>query len=144
MRQSKWLGLLDDLRSLWVPSGRRHRPTTTIEFPVLRAFLDEKSSAWPFTDAAIAISPAASGVYLLYSKGRLIYIGVAVNGSGIRQELESHRGGAYGKCTQGASAFIYELARDPIARHRQYLHTHREQHGGRVPRCNARDGADED
>jgi hypothetical protein len=40
-------------------------------------------------------------VYLLYGSGRLIYIGVAVNGSGIRQE--------------------YELASDPLALYRRYL-----------------------
>jgi hypothetical protein len=40
-------------------------------------------------------------VYLLYGSGRLIYIGVVVNGSGIRQE--------------------YELASDPLALYRRYL-----------------------
>ena len=102
----------------------------------MRAFLDERASAWPFTDAAIAISPVARGVYLLYSNGRLIYIGAAVNGSGIRQELESHRSGAHGNCTQAASAFLYELADDPLAAHRRYLTEHRAQHGGRLPPCN--------
>jgi len=102
----------------------------------LHAYIDERSFAWPFTDAAIAISPTSCGVYLLYASGRLVYIGLAVNGSGIRQELESHRRGAYGKCTQEASAFIYELADDPIAVHRQYLHAHRERYGGRLPACN--------
>ena len=102
----------------------------------MRAFLDERACAWPFTEAAIAISPAARGVYLLYSSGRLIYIGVALNGSGIRYELASHRSGAYGKCTQAASAFLYEIAEDPLARQRRYLSAHRDQYGGRLPACN--------
>jgi hypothetical protein len=136
MRQSNWQGLLDEIRSLWVPERRRHRLTTPA-LPPLRAFLDERSSAWPFTPAAIAISPAARGVYLLYSGGRLIYIGAAPEGSGIRQELEKHRNGEYGACTCGASAFLYEVAGDAAARQRQYLDAHREQYGGREPHCNA-------
>jgi hypothetical protein len=60
----------------------------------LRAYLSETFPAWPFTDAAVEISPTSPGVYLLYRDGRLIYIGLAVNGSGIRQELQSHRRGA--------------------------------------------------
>lgn len=135
MRQSTWQGLLDEIRSLWVPEHRRRLPITT-EVPPLRAFLDERSSAWPFTAAAVAISPASRGVYLLYSSGRLIYIGAAASGSGIRQELEKHRGGAYGDCTRGASAFLYELVDDPLARQREYLQAHRAQYGGREPACN--------
>jgi hypothetical protein len=104
--------------------------------PALRPVVDEISIAWPFTDAAIDISPAAPGVYLLYRNGRLIYIGVAVNGAGIRRELESHRRGAYGECTRHATAFLYELARDPRARHRRYLNAHRNRYGGRLPPCN--------
>jgi len=102
----------------------------------LRPYLDERSSAWPFTDAAIELSPSGPGVYLLYYCGRLVYIGLAVNGSGIRRELESHRLGAYGSCTRTATAFLYELARDPIARHRQYLRAYRERYDGRLPSGN--------
>jgi hypothetical protein len=105
--------------------------------PVLRAIVDERSSAWPFTAAAIAMSPAATGVYLLYSAGRLIYIGVALDGTGIRGELRKHLCGSYGGCTRTASAFVYELAPDPVARYRECLRAYREHHGGREPACNA-------
>jgi hypothetical protein len=103
----------------------------------LRVLIDEVASAWPFTEAAIDLSPAAPGVYLLYRDGRLIYIGVAVNGSGIRQELESHRRGA-GRGTSDATAFMYEPAVDPRALHRHYLNIHRSRYGGRVPAANER------
>jgi len=109
------------------------------EDPRLRACLSETFSAWPFTDAAVEISPAAPGVYFLYRSGRLIYIGVAVNGSGIRQELMSHRRGAYGGCTRDASAFFYELASDPLAPYRRYLKAYKERYGGRLPQCNERE-----
>lgn len=91
------------------------------------------ASAWPFTDAAIDLSPAAPGVYLLYQNGRLLYIGLAVNGSSIREELASHQRGAHGERTRDATAFVYELARDPRALHRRYLSAHRARHGGRLP-----------
>jgi hypothetical protein len=109
------------------------------EDPRLHACLSETFSAWPFTDAAVEISPAAPGVYLLYRSGRLIYIGVAINGSGIRQELASHRRGAYGGCTRDASAFFYELASDPLALYRRYLNAHKKRYGGQLPRCNERE-----
>jgi hypothetical protein len=102
----------------------------------LRPVIDEISLAWPFTEAAVDLSPTSPGVYFLYRNGRLIYIGLAVNGSGIRQELESHRCAARGPATRDATAFLYELARDPRAAHERYLSTHRERYGGRLPAGN--------
>jgi hypothetical protein len=135
MRQPLWWALLEKIRRLCLPVRRRH-PSSAADAPGLRPFLDETFAAWPFTDAAVEIAPASPGVYLLYRSGRLVYIGVAVSGSGVRQELESHLRGAYGGCTQGASAFLYELTADPIGLHRQYLRAHRAQYGGRLPACN--------
>jgi hypothetical protein len=123
---------LERLRAM----ARLFQPDPASRDPGLRPVVEEALTAWPFSDAAIDLSPAAPGVYLLYRDGRLIYIGVAVNGAGIRQELESHRRGAYGECTRSATAFLYELARDPRARHRHYLSAHRERYGGRLPACN--------
>jgi hypothetical protein len=99
----------------------------------LRPVIDEILVAWPLTEAAVDLSPASPGVYLLYRDGRLIYIGLAINGSGIRQELESHRCGARGLGTRDATAFLYEPAPDPRARHERYLSAHREHYGGRLP-----------
>lgn len=105
-------------------------------YPQLRPVIDEISVAWPFTEAAVDLSPAAPGVYLLYQNGRLVYIGLAVNGSGIRQELESHRCGARGAGTRDATAFLYEPAPDPRALHERYLGAHRDRYCGRLPAGN--------
>lgn len=126
---------LEKLRTMFRLAQPR-RPAVHRE---LLPVIDEVSSAWPFTEAAVDLSPAAPGVYFLYRNGRLIYIGLAVNGSGIRQELESHRRGAHGNGTQDATAFIYEPASDPCALHKRYLGAHRERYGGRLPACNEND-----
>ena len=94
-------------------------------------------SASPFNDAHIALAPEGTGVYFLYRHGRVIYIGVAVHGSGIRQELERHREGAYGSGTQAATSFDYELTRDPVVAKGEYLQLHRTRHRGRLPSCNS-------
>jgi hypothetical protein len=138
MRQPLWWALLEKIRRLCHPVRRRH-PAHEISEPALRAYLTETFAAWPFTEAAIDVSPTSPGVYLLYRSGRLVYIGLAVNGSGIRQELDSHLRGAHGSRTQAATAFLYELAADPIALHRHYLRAHRERYGGRLPPCNERE-----
>jgi hypothetical protein len=114
----------------------RQSPQEDLAAPPLHPVIDEVASAWPFTDAAIDHSPAAPGVYLLYQNGCLLYIGLAVNGSSIRDELASHRSGAHGERTRDATAFTYELARDPRALHRRYLAAHRERYGGRLPAGN--------
>lgn len=94
-------------------------------------------SAKPFQEDHIALAPQATGVYFLYRHGRVIYIGVAVHGSGIRQELERHLQGAYGSATQAATSFDYELTRDPVVASGEYLRLHEARHGGRLPTCNA-------
>jgi hypothetical protein len=93
-------------------------------------------SATPFTPEHLALAPAGTGVYFLYRGERLIYIGVAVHGTGIRDELESHLRGSYGAATQGASAFGYELTRDPVVAKHEYLRMHKRAFGGRLPACN--------
>lgn len=89
--------------------------------PQLRTVIDEVASAWPFTEAAVEVSPTTRGVYLLYSKGRLIFIGLAPEGSDIRQELVLHLRGVRGECTRDATAFIYVLTPEPRALYRRYL-----------------------
>ena len=110
---------------------RLRHPETAAGNPELRPVVNELASAWLFAGPAIDVSPTEPGVYLLYRDGRLIYIGVAVNGASIRQELARHLGGARGDCTREATAFAYELTPDPRARYRRYLSMHRERHGGR-------------
>lgn len=95
------------------------------------------TTAIPFTVEHVAAAPATSGVYFLYRNARVIYIGVAVHGTGIRQELHNHLRGSYGAATQGASAFRYELTRDPVVAKHEYLRLHKAAYGGRLPACNA-------
>lgn len=104
--------------------------------PQVRAVIDEVATAWPFTEAAVDVSPATPGVYLLYRNGHLVYIGAAVNGAGIRAELESHRRGAHGACTKSATAFLFELVAEPLTTYRHYLEAYRAGHDGRLPPCN--------
>ena len=104
--------------------------------PALRAYLAPEFAAEPFTDECIAIVPTAPGVYLLYSSGRLIYVGIAL--SGIRQELERHRRGAHGGGTRHATAFHYELTANPERAYREYLRAHMARYGGQLPPCNAK------
>ena len=103
--------------------------------PVLRPVIDEAARAWPFEEAWVDLSPRGPGVFFLYCTGRLIYIGVATSGSGVRAELASHLRGAHGG-TRKASAFTWEPAAQPLALHRAYLEAHRLRYGGRLPRYN--------
>lgn len=100
-------------------------------------FLSPGHAAAPFTPEEVAAAPAAPGVYFLYRNERVIYIGIAVQGSGIRQELERHLQALYGRGSQLATSFGYELTRDPVVVSGQYLQAHRAQHGGRLPSFNA-------
>jgi hypothetical protein len=62
---------------------------------------------------------------LIIEEGRLIYIGLAVNGSGIRRELESHRRGVHGAPTSDATAFLFQITADPVGLHRRYVEGYR-------------------
>ena len=105
--------------------------------PALRAYLAPQFAADPFTEECVAIAPTAPGVYLLYSSGRLIYVGMAL--SGIRQTLERHRRGAHGECTRHATAFHCEITANPERAQREYLRAHMARYGGRLPPCNAKE-----
>ena len=99
-------------------------------------FLSAGLTASPFNEAFVARVPQASGVYFLYRQYRLLYIGIAVHGTGIRAELEKHLGGVYGLRTRAATAFDFEETRDPVVVSREYLQAHRAQFRGRLPSCN--------
>src|SRR3990172_7692213 len=91
------------------------------------------TASTPFTVEHLVAAPVATGVYFLYRNERLIYIGVAVHGTGIRQELHNHLRGSYGAGTQGATAFRYELTRDPVVAKHEYLRIHQAAYGGGPP-----------
>jgi hypothetical protein len=89
-----------------------------------------------FNESTVSSAPTTSGVYFLYREARLIYIGIAVHGTGIRQQLEKHLSGAYGERTRAATAFRFEETRDPVVASREYLLEHMAEHRGRPPLCN--------
>jgi hypothetical protein len=103
---------------------------------LLRPDYSPALSASPFTDAAIDLAPTQCGVYILYCRDQLIYIGAATAGTGIRAELRAHRAGAYGPCTQRSTAFDYELDANPLRAQGQYVLAHMGRNGGRRPPCN--------
>ena len=100
------------------------------------SFSTTSASATLFTPERVALAPTATGVYFLYRHGRVIYVGVAVQGSSLRQELERHLQGKYGTATRVATAFDYELTRDPVVASGEYLRAHMARHRGRLPSCN--------
>jgi hypothetical protein len=102
----------------------------------MRAYLQHGLDAAPFDQAGVATAPATRGVYFLYHRYRVLYIGVAVHGTGIRQELEKHLSGAYGPRTRMATAFDFEPTRDPVVARSQYLAAHSARYRGQLPRCN--------
>lgn len=111
----------------------RRRPTET---PEPGGYIAPEFAADPFSVAAIAMAPPRPGVYILYRSERVIYIGMAAEGSGIRAELEAHRRGVYGECTRFATAFDYEVSADPAEAQRAYLSAYVARYGGGVPPCN--------
>lgn len=56
----------------------------------LRKLLSGCVDAPPFREAFVVDAPALPGVYFLYRQHEVIYIGIAVHGTGIRQQLEKH------------------------------------------------------
>jgi hypothetical protein len=100
------------------------------------AFLSGGRTAPPFNEAFIEAAPQTSGVYFLYRHDRVIYIGIAVHGTGIREELRKHLEGVYGPRTRAATAFDYEQTRHPVVASREYLLAHMAQNRGRLPAGN--------
>ena len=106
---------------------------------VLRAYLTRGLDAPPFNETFVAHAPDSSGVYFLYRHDRVLYIGIAVHGTGIRRELEKHLNGFYGAHTSTATSFDFEETRDPVIARREYLLAHMAEHRGRVPPGNRPD-----
>ena len=75
----------------------------------------------PFREECVALAPQATGVYVLYRRGRVLRVGIAVHGTSIRLELERHLSGLYGESTRTATAFSYEVTRDPVLARADYL-----------------------
>ena len=90
----------------------------------------------PFTPTLVAASPDDAGVYALWGRKELLYIGRANGGrSTIRRLLINHLAGLHGPCTQRASHYQWELHFKPEARELELLEEYRSQFL-RLPRCN--------
>jgi hypothetical protein len=90
----------------------------------------------PFDAPNVAEAPATAGVYFLYSGHRMIYIGVAANGATIQERLECHLRGDDSTCTERATGFACEPARDPLPLYWAYMNVYRGGVGGLLPDCN--------
>jgi hypothetical protein len=98
-----------------------------------------RGKLYRFTDTNISNSPTDIGVYALYERGELIYIGKGDGKGGIRSRLRSHKRGDEGRCTQRATSYRRERCSDPSARE-VYLQEEYLKRYGRLPRCNDRIG----
>ena len=99
-------------------------------------FLATGAAPLAFREEQVALAPDETGVYFLYRRERLIYIGVAVQASGIRQEVQRHLEGRYGPGTVASTSFDFEACRDPVVARSEYLRAYRQRNGGRLPPCN--------
>ena len=90
----------------------------------------------PFDAQAVAEAPSTPGVYLLYRRHRLIYIGLARTGSTIQECLERHQRGERGPCTRAATEFDYEISAYAPWLYRHYVAVYLEATGGLLPDCN--------
>jgi hypothetical protein len=91
---------------------------------------------YPFSAELIAGAPNAAGVYALWEREELIYIGCAPGGrSTIRSNLVDHYAGTRGPWTQYATRYGWELSLQPQARELELLAEYEGQFQ-RLPRCN--------
>jgi hypothetical protein len=92
---------------------------------------------YPFTLAAVEYAPEESGLFGLFDKNELIYLGRASKREShtIRMLLLLHQDGAFGPCTVKASHYTWQITPWSTARETellaQYLQVFR-----RYPRCN--------
>lgn len=90
------------------------------------------------TPQNLSRAPAQAGIYVLYERGIIIYVGRAQGGnSTIRNRLQSHRAGREGPCTRNFTHYRYETTRADVTRERELLRAYRQRHN-RLPRCNDR------
>jgi len=90
----------------------------------------------PFSEANVAAAPASPGVYFLSRGYRVIFIGMAIDGTTIREQLLRHLRGEAGPCTRAASEFEYDSSPNPRALYHFYLDNYGWRTGGLLPECN--------
>lgn len=94
---------------------------------------------YSFTREAIQFAPEAPGVYGIFDKEDLIYVGgTDAAHSTIRQCLIGHHGGAYGACTVRANRYTWEITLSCTTRAEALLQSFWERHWS-YPRCHTRE-----
>ncbi len=90
--------------------------------------------AYRFEQRIIIGAPVAEGIYALWSREEMIYVGSAASGTTIKAQLLEHFAGR-NPCTAHATHYTWELSLRPTAREAQVLNDFKEAFG-RVPLCN--------
>ena len=92
--------------------------------------------SYEFTDRNLDDAPNEAGVYALYQRDSLIYIGRSKGGrTTIRSWLKAHKAGREGPCTKAATAYKREVASSPVSRQKQLIDEYYNANG-RLPKCN--------
>jgi excinuclease UvrABC nuclease subunit len=91
---------------------------------------------YPFSRAAIEYAPDEQGIYAIFDKKELIYVGRAGDREHtIRSCLLDHKAGAKGACTDKATHYTWEINLQSASREAEVLAWFRQLHE-RNPRCN--------
>lgn len=101
-------------------------------------FVDEflMLERYTFNRPTIDRAPRFPGVYGIFDRSELVYIGCAGAGreATIREALAGHLAGSFGPCTTGASRYCWEIIEAPADRART-LRARFEAANGRALRC---------
>ncbi len=89
---------------------------------------------WAFTPYMVAQVPELPGVFAIWEKEEVVYIGRAVRPATLRAILEEHLRGQH-SCTARASHYAWQLSFEPARKERELLAAYRTRHGA-FPRCN--------
>jgi hypothetical protein len=95
------------------------------------------NARWRFTHAALQYAPEEPGVFTLWDRGELIYIGSARRPATLREALLGHLAGA-NPCTRTATHYGWQIdCLDPEAAERRFVSSLCDD-GRALPRCNRR------
>ena len=101
---------------------------------------EQSREAIAFDEANVEKAPASPGVYFLSRRHRVIFIGVATDGTTIREQLLRHLRGGRGPCTRAASEFEYDCSPNPRVLYWFYVDKYGQRTGGPPPEGNEAGG----
>jgi hypothetical protein len=93
------------------------------------------SRKWPFLDYTIEAAPLDQGVFGLWQRDELIFLGATTAGTSIRQCVLEHFKGVHGDESRAADHYSWEVADNPEERKSEVLRQFRTLHK-RLPRLN--------